>query len=171
MIRKLQLRSNNICYGPRPGDDEEVEQRLTLLSDGRVWLSRYCYGSGDPYRLISREVKNIGRVSAVRILSVIEACFVREFVPGEATDIGSWVLNVEFDDGVEYSFEGSLLRDDRIENLHISDMIREAMGDPSLYAFSGVYHSDEQYDEILDYEEEYRKQTGKDFVTGETVVQ
>lgn len=25
---------------------EEVEQHLTILSDGRVWLSRYTFGNG-----------------------------------------------------------------------------------------------------------------------------
>lgn len=170
MIRKIQLLSENLCYGPMPEENEEIEQRLTILSDGRAWLSRYCFGTGNPYRLKSREAKSIGKISAVKILSVIEACFVRDFIPAFATDIGSWELKLTFDNGDEYSFGGSLFRDDRIETLHISDMIRTAMGDPSLFAFDG---GEEEYEELetMDYGEVYRNQTGRDFETGEIVVQ
>ena len=44
-VKKITLISNNICYGPSPKADEEVEQRLTILKNGRVWFSGYNYGS------------------------------------------------------------------------------------------------------------------------------
>jgi len=39
--KKIQIKSNNVSYGPPPEQDEEVEQRLTLINDGRVWFSGY----------------------------------------------------------------------------------------------------------------------------------
>ena len=42
-IRSIRIESNNICYGPRPGADDEVEQYLTISSTGRVWFSARNY--------------------------------------------------------------------------------------------------------------------------------
>ena len=47
---RIKLISNNQGYGPMPDPAQEIEQRLTLSSTGRVWLSGYgmnmdrCYG-------------------------------------------------------------------------------------------------------------------------------
>ena len=60
MIRKLQITSNSQSYGPRPNPEEEVEQHLTLLSNGRIWLSRYRYGSGYHGTLIGSLVGILG---------------------------------------------------------------------------------------------------------------
>ena len=37
-LQKIRLVSNSICYGPCPEPDDEVEQRLTITSEGKVWL-------------------------------------------------------------------------------------------------------------------------------------
>lgn len=37
-IRSIRIKSNNICYGPEPGADDEVEQYLSISSTGRVWF-------------------------------------------------------------------------------------------------------------------------------------
>lgn len=42
-IRSIRIESNNICYGPEPGADDEVEQYLTISSTGRVWFSARNY--------------------------------------------------------------------------------------------------------------------------------
>ena len=41
-IKKIKLISNNICYGPAPKPDEELEQRLTTADTGAVWLTHYA---------------------------------------------------------------------------------------------------------------------------------
>ena len=38
-LKKIRIVSNNICYGPMPDSDDEVEQHLTINDEGRVWFS------------------------------------------------------------------------------------------------------------------------------------
>lgn len=40
-LKKVRIVSNNICYGPMPEPDEEIEQHLTINDEGRVWFSGY----------------------------------------------------------------------------------------------------------------------------------
>ena len=173
MIKKIQLISNSICYGPMPEEDQEIEQHLTICSDGRAWLSRYCYGNGDPYKLLSRQTKSIGKEWAGKILSAVEECFAEGFIPDFCTDIGSWDLKITLDTGMVISYCGSLCKDDRIEWLGISDMIRKALADSTVYAFVGPDEDDTEDadNEGVDYAVEYMKQTGKDLETGEYVMQ
>lgn len=42
-LQKIRLIANNMGYGPLPAPDEEVEQRLTMTREGKVWLSRYSF--------------------------------------------------------------------------------------------------------------------------------
>ena len=42
-LQKMRLIANNMGYGPLPAPGEEVEQRLTLTANGKVWLSRFSY--------------------------------------------------------------------------------------------------------------------------------
>lgn len=45
-IQKIKIVSNNISYGLPPGQDDEVEQRLTINAKGQVWFNGYKYGDG-----------------------------------------------------------------------------------------------------------------------------
>ena len=44
-LKKMRIVSNNICYGPMPEPDEEVEQLLTINDEGHVWFSGYKFGN------------------------------------------------------------------------------------------------------------------------------
>jgi hypothetical protein len=37
-IQTVRIISNNICFGPEPLPDDEVEQHLTISASGRIWL-------------------------------------------------------------------------------------------------------------------------------------
>ena len=37
-LKKVRIVSNNICYGPMPKPDKEVEQHLTVDDEGHVWF-------------------------------------------------------------------------------------------------------------------------------------
>ena len=51
MIQKIQIISNNICYGPPPEHETEVEQHLTISSSGRIWFNAYNFMGGfDNYK-------------------------------------------------------------------------------------------------------------------------
>ena len=43
-LKKICIISNNICYGPIPVPSDEVEQRITINEQGRVWFSGYNFG-------------------------------------------------------------------------------------------------------------------------------
>lgn len=42
-LQKIRLIADNMAYGPLPSPGEEVEQRLTMTREGKVWLSRYSF--------------------------------------------------------------------------------------------------------------------------------
>lgn len=43
-LKKMCIVSNAICYGTPPEPEDEVEQHLTINSEGRVWFSDYAFG-------------------------------------------------------------------------------------------------------------------------------
>ena len=43
-LQEIHLVSNRICYGLCPEPDEEVEQHITINSEGQVWFSAYVFG-------------------------------------------------------------------------------------------------------------------------------
>ena len=46
-------------------------------------------------------------------------------------------MKLEYDDEKELYYSGSLIRDDIIEGMHISQLIRQAFNDSSIWAFDG----------------------------------
>ncbi len=133
---KLKLISNSMCYGPCPLPDQEIEQRITITPT-HIWVSRYDYGEGDPYKLRQRFDGRIARENGDAILKSIEDYFKSEecFIP-YATDVGDWELILTNEGGESFKFVGSLiplgtLLDD------ISQDMRERLDMPFLYLFNG----------------------------------
>ena len=135
MIRKLQITSNCQEYGPKPAPDDEIEQHLTLLSDGRVWLSRFRYGSGFKYELLEKKAFRIHTADMGQIMQAAEECFHNDFKPVMMTDAGTWTLVITYKDGTEKTLKGALCRDERIERRHLSGRIRTALDIPGLFLF------------------------------------
>ena len=133
---KLKLISNSMCYGPCPLPDQEIEQRITITPT-HIWVSRYDYGEGIPYRLRQRFDGRIARDNGDAILKSIEDYFKsQEFFIPYATDVGDWELILTNEDGENFKFVGSLiplgtLLDD------ISQDMRERLDMPFLYLFNG----------------------------------
>lgn len=49
-LNKMQIISNNTCFGHMPEPNEEVEQHLIINNEGRVFFSGYKFGhSGEQY--------------------------------------------------------------------------------------------------------------------------
>ena len=93
-IRSIRIESNNICYGPEPGADDEVEQYLTISSTGRVWFSarnyqQYC-NSKDYCR--KKQVR-IDKWKAEFLLRLIDN--ISEDMPF-VTDVGSYDLEIRY---------------------------------------------------------------------------
>lgn len=143
-IKNIKIVSNNIGYGLPPRRDEEVEQHLAIFSTGKVWCDRFVYGDGPGYGDGSgdgsgRELKNrdevfIGEEAAARILEHIDS-FVRSYQPMFITDVGNWQMEVSFNDGEKTVIKGPLIGAAFVEDLDLSEMIREEIPLEDLFIF------------------------------------
>lgn len=131
MLKKIKLISNSICYGPAPNFDDEVEQRLSVSSEGRITLTAYNYGGEC---ILYKRVK-IESFIAQEILNKIQdgiehgdLCF--------ATDIGTWDLTAEYENGEKSKIGGSLFGGCCHQFAEVSSVLRECMQLP-MYVFDG----------------------------------
>lgn len=142
-VSKIQITSNNIGYGPCPEPNEEVEQRLTIAADGRVWFSGYNYGQGfEQYERGRTKNYSIGKEAVARILNAVGTYFSDEYDTVFATDIGSWEMTITNAEGKPYQFKGSLCCDFYVDGVDLSDLIRDTLDMPDLFMFDGNNKSD-----------------------------
>ncbi|MGI6361837.1 MAG: hypothetical protein ACOX05_06080 [Bacillota bacterium] len=142
-VQKIKIVSNNIVYGSCPKPDEEVEQRLTINANGRVWFSGYNYSRGfGQYERGRTKNYSIGKEAATRILSAIDTYFSNEDDTVFITDIGIWEMTITNTEGKSYQFKGSLCCDFNVDGVDLSDLIRDTLGIPGLFVFDGNYKPD-----------------------------
>ena len=137
ILKKLQLVSNNIGYEPIPlPRDTEVEQRLTIISDGRVWLSRYRYGAlgdRDKYEMMAK--LNL-KIITTSIMQEVESFFQKGYDIYDATDVGVWELRLTNTKGDIFKTHGALISGHHALDF-LSDLIRREIGHRDLFAFNG----------------------------------
>ena len=151
-LKKMRIVSNNICYGPMPEPDEEIEQHLTINSEGRVWFSGYNFGSGgERYEKARSKNFKIDKMVTDKLFNAIAAYFGNEYVEIFATDIGDWVMELTNTEGVTYKFRGSLCADFDYEGTDLSDLVRDTVGMDDLYVFDGNSKPDVINKITLDY--------------------
>ncbi len=151
-LKKMRIVSNNICYGPMPEPDEEVEQHLTINNEGRVWFSGYNFGcDGERYEKARSKNFKIDKSAADKLFEAIETYFGNEYTEIFATDIGDWVMELTNTDGVAYRFRGSLCADFDYEGTDLSDLVRDTVGMDDLYVFDGNCKPDVITKVTLDY--------------------
>ncbi len=137
-LKKMRIISNNICYGPMPEPDEEVEQHLTINDEGHVWFSGYNFGYGSERYKKTRSINfKIEKADTDRLLGVIAAYFSNGYDEIFATDIGDWVMELTNTDGKTYKFRGSLCADFDYKGTDLSDLVRDTVGMDDLYVFDG----------------------------------
>ena len=105
-LQKMRLVANNMGYGPLPPPDEEVEQRLTVTANGKVWLSRWCLHENMTYVLISREQFKVKPTCTKSLFSQIAAYFSDSETAGMATDVAVWELELTNLEGTLFPFTG-----------------------------------------------------------------
>ena len=121
--QKIRIVSNNICYGPQPEADDEVEQHITINAEEKVWFSAYSFGEGFGHheKLRSKTFK-VEKAVANRILKYIAQYFSNEYDELFTTDIGDCVMEITNSEGNVYKFRGSLCADFEVEGIDLSDM-------------------------------------------------
>ena len=137
MLHKFTLISNNVCYGPCPEPSEEIEQRLTVAANGRVWFTGYVFGEVPGKHPVGRKAySNIGAASAQKLLDLLEQYFSEEYLIAMATDVGSWKLHLHSETVNVY--RGSLCEDLVIGNIPLSCYMRSIIPIEGLFAFDGI---------------------------------
>ncbi len=142
-LQKMRLVANNMGYGPLPPPDEEVEQRLTVTANGKVWLSRWCLHENMTYVLISREQFKVEPTCTKSLFSRIAAYFSERETAGMATDVAVWELELTNLEGTSFPFTGPMLRGFSTELDAISDKLRSVLDRKGLFAFDGEPERDE----------------------------
>lgn len=132
-MKKVQIISNNLCYGPAPRPNTEIEQHLTINEKGQVWFSRYRYGNGEErYPLINKECLHIAKEDAEEILRLAdEVSKIEDDL--FATDVGYWELTVTDSDNGVAKKAGSLIRTDLEAIQKFCDKIRKALDRRGLF--------------------------------------
>lgn len=136
------ITSNNVCFGPRPLPDDEIEQRLSIMADGRVFFSAYAYGDGTKHIKTCTRNFEIEAEKAAYILKIVGDYFSDEYDVAFAADVGDWEMTITNTENVSYHFRGSLCTgcSDELDNL--SDTIRFNLEMPELLVFDGMAKSD-----------------------------
>ena len=140
--QKLQIISNNICYGPHPKPDDEIEQHLTITADGRIFFSTYAYGDGTKYLKARTKNFKIGSEKTAYLLKIVSEYFSDEYDVSFATDVGDWEMTLTNADETPYHFRGSLCSGCSDELGNISNIIRFTLDMPELLVFDGRSNAD-----------------------------
>lgn len=133
-VSRIKIISNNISFGPMPDKYEEVEQHITLQSDGRYWVSRFDYGE-TPGKY-SPAGRAHGRIFPGKEKAIFEkiSVFLQEEITPMVTDCGEWQMTVTFEDGTKAAFSGALTGEN--ETLcELSEMIRTELDMFDLFVF------------------------------------
>lgn len=138
-LQKIRIVSNRLGYGPCPESDEEVEQHITINSEGRVWFSAYVFGQMRDGRYEKSRTKSFKADMSIadKIMPAVAAYFSEEYTEIFATDIGDWNMELTNTDGKTYKFRGPLCSDLEVEGVDLSDLIRDSLNMTDLYVFDG----------------------------------
>ena len=143
-LKKIQIISNGICYGPMPAPEDEIEQHITINSQGRVWFSGFNYGDGVRQFPKGRsDTFSVNKNAVAGLFDAFASFFGNEYTETFTTDVGSWELLLTNTDGDTFKFMGSLCEDHYINGVDLSDLVRDTLGMDDLYVFDGNNKPDE----------------------------
>lgn len=136
--KKVKIYSNNICFGYCPKKDDEVEQHLTITEDGRVWLTRYAIKEDlnfADYNKTEQKQFKIDPEKARFLLSKFTKYFRDEYEISFATDVGSFEMWIDDDEGKRAYFIGPLISEFVVDGFDLSQLVRDTLEDQTLFVF------------------------------------
>ena len=136
-LQKIRLIANNMGYGPLPAPDEEVEQRLTMTREGKVWLSRYSFHDTMCNRLMSRKQFSVDSRCVESLFKQISTHFSENELISMATDVAIWNLELFNTTGEVFCYTGPMLRKFHPFLDVISGKLRLLLEKEHLFAFDG----------------------------------
>ena len=137
-IRKIKIHSNNICFGDCPVEGREVEQHLTLTRDGRVWLTRYAFAEDlnfVNYKKTEQVQFKIDAEKVAFVLDMFTKYFRNEYEMFFATDVGTYEMWIDDDEGERAYFTGPLVSEYKVDGYDLSQLIRDTLNDQTLFVF------------------------------------
>ncbi len=142
VLCKIQISSYHSYFLSQPAPEDEAMQRITILGNGRVWLSRYNYGNirNERNMLIEKKQFRIAPRSAEAIMKSASDYFSNGYDGHYATDVGIWELTLTNTDGETFKTSGSLISGEKDLDA-LSDMIRTELGRRDLLVFDGTQDS------------------------------
>ena len=91
-VKKIRIISSGHGFGPAPEADEEIEQALTILRDGRIWFNGYVAGTAGK-RIRTRRVQfKIPKEASSMILDAFERYFANDQIHEPACDAPAWEM-------------------------------------------------------------------------------
>ena len=139
-VKKVKILSNDICFGYCPKEDDEIEQHLTITEDGRVWLTRYAIKENlnfADYKKTEQKQFRIEPEKAKFLLSKFTKYFRDEYEISFATDVGSFEMWIDDDEGKKAYFIGPLISEFSVDGYDLSQLVRDTLNDQSLLVFDG----------------------------------
>lgn len=134
--KKIRIVSNDMFYGVSPENSDIIEQHITINSDGRVKIFGYLYGN--IYRKnkkIQKKDYKIPKEVAKNILEKIVFCFSHKETVCFWRDCGIFEIEIMDCEGEIHYLSSSMGIKFKIDNIDISDLIRDSLGIKELYVF------------------------------------
>ena len=151
-IKGMKLISNRLCFGPQPKPMDEIEQHLSLYSDGRVFFSGYVYGFDDDIKYKRNRSKQfkISEFEMTYLLSHVAMYFSKDFPLDLVMDAGYWTLEIINTEGKSFKYEGALFSDLMLDDVGLSSLVRKYLGMSDLLIFDGdarlpIIKDDDEY--------------------------
>ena len=153
-VKKVKIHSNNVCFGYCPKKGDEVEQHLTITEDGRIWLTRYAINEDlnfADYEKTEQKQFKIEPDKAQMLLSKFTKYFRDEYEINFATDVGSFEMWIDDDEGKKAYFVGPLISEFVVDGFDLSQLVRDTLNDQTLFVFD-----DTNYEKIKRITIDYR---------------
>ena len=139
-IQKVKIISDNICYGPQPLPEDEVEQHLIISATGRVWFTAYKYANGfGQYEICRKQQLTIGEHVTKEILELFLRYINSDQLICFATDVGSWEMTITDTESKTYNFKGSLIGGVTVGNIDLTDYLRKQIPIDNLLVFDNIF--------------------------------